>query len=110
MPDPAPPNSNDQGNDPLERLDRIAEEAERAVLEAGTAAELEELRVQLSGPQGRADVDPALDPELAPEQRAAVGKRGNEARQALEELVSERAAALESARAGAHAWARRRWT
>ena len=43
MPDPAPPNSNDQGDDPLARLERIAEEAERAVLEAATAAELEDL-------------------------------------------------------------------
>src|SRR5918999_773548 len=71
MPDPAPPNTNDPGNDPLERLERIAEEAQRASILRSI-------------------------PELAPEQRAAVGKRGNEARQALEELVSERAAALES--------------
>ena len=45
-----------------------------------------------------------------PSSGRAVGKRGNEARRALEELVSERAAALESTRAGAHAWARRRST
>jgi phenylalanyl-tRNA synthetase alpha chain len=96
MPDPAPPNSNDQGDDPLARLERIAEEAERAVLEAATAAELEDLRVRYLGRKAELTSILRSIPELAPEQRAPVGKRGNEARQALEELVSERAAALGS--------------
>jgi phenylalanyl-tRNA synthetase alpha chain len=96
MPDPAPPNRNDPGNDPLERLERIAEEAERAVLEAATAAELEDLRVRYLGRKAQLTSILRSIPELAPEQRAAVGKRGNEARQALEELVSERATALGS--------------
>ena len=96
MPDPAPPNSNDQGDDPLARLERIAEEAERAVLEAATAAELEELRVRYLGRKAELTSILRSIPELAPEQRAPVGMRGNEARRALEELVSERAAALGS--------------
>ena len=88
MSEPPPPNSNDPGNDPLERLDRIAEEAEWAVLEAGTAAELEELRVRYLGRKAQLTSILRSIPELAPELRAAVGKHGNEARQALEELVS----------------------
>jgi phenylalanyl-tRNA synthetase alpha chain len=96
MPDPAPRNDNPPGDGPLERLERIAEEAERAVLEATSAAELEELRVRYLGRKAELTGILRSIPELAPEQRAAVGKRGNEARRALEELVGERLQAFES--------------
>jgi phenylalanyl-tRNA synthetase alpha chain len=92
MPDPAPT----AGNEPLARLERIAEEAERAVLEATGAAELEELRVRYLGRKAELTSILRSIAELAPEQRAEIGKRGNEARQSLEQLIEERAAALGS--------------
>jgi phenylalanyl-tRNA synthetase alpha chain len=92
MADPAPT----AGNEPLARLERIAEEAERAVLEATGAAELEELRVRYLGRKAELTSILRSIAELAPEQRAEIGKRGNEARQSLEQLIEERAAALGS--------------
>ena len=96
MPDPAPTNDNPPGDGPLERLERIAEEAERAVLEATSAAELEELRVRYLGRKAELTGILRSIPELAADERAAVGKRGNEARRALEELVGERIQAFQA--------------
>jgi phenylalanyl-tRNA synthetase alpha chain len=96
MPDPASGHDKASGDGPLERIDRIAEEAERAVLEAISAAELEELRVRYLGRKAELTTILRSIPELAPEERAEVGKRGNDARRALEQLVSERSSALES--------------
>jgi phenylalanyl-tRNA synthetase alpha chain len=81
---------------PLERLARIAEEAERAVLEARGAGELEELRVRYLGRKAELTTILRSIPELEAEERAAVGKQGNEARRALEQLIEERAASLGS--------------
>ena len=92
MADPAPK----AADGPLERLARIAEEAERAVLEARGAGELEELRVRYLGRKAELTAILRSIPELEPEERAAVGKQGNEARRALEQLIEERAAALGS--------------
>jgi phenylalanyl-tRNA synthetase alpha chain len=92
MPDPAPT----AGNEPLERLERIAEEAERAVLEAASAADLDELRVRYLGRKAELTSILRSIPELPAEQRAEVGKRGNEARQSLEQLIEERGSAFES--------------
>jgi phenylalanyl-tRNA synthetase alpha chain len=96
MPDPAATNPNDSGDGPLERLEQISEEGERAVLEAGSAAELEELRVRYLGRKAELTSILRSIPELDAEQRAAVGKRGNEARRALEQLIEERSGGLES--------------
>src|SRR5687767_15900988 len=96
MADPPANNAGEHGDGPMQRLERIAEEAERAVLEAATAAELEDLRVRYLGRKAELTSILRSIPELAPERRAPVGMRGNEARRALEELVSERAAALGS--------------
>jgi phenylalanyl-tRNA synthetase alpha chain len=92
MADPAPK----AGDGPLERLARIAEEGERAVLEARGAGELEELRVRYLGRKAELTAILRSIPELDPEERAAVGKQGNEARRALEQLIEERAATLGS--------------
>jgi phenylalanyl-tRNA synthetase alpha chain len=92
MADPAPT----AGDGPLERLARIAEEAERAMLEARGAAELEELRVRYLGRKAELTTILRSIPELDPDERAAVGKQGNEARRALEQLIEERAGALGS--------------
>jgi phenylalanyl-tRNA synthetase alpha chain len=92
MADPAPTN----GDGPLERLERIAEQAERAVLEASDAAEVEELRVRYLGRKAELTSILRSIAELEPDQRAAVGKRGNEARRALEQLIEERMGSLGS--------------
>jgi phenylalanyl-tRNA synthetase alpha chain len=78
-------------------IDRIAElraEAEQAIAGAATSERLAELRIRYLGrkaelPQLLRDVA-----GLAPEQRAAVGKAANEARQGLEALITERETAL----------------
>src|SRR3954452_14203462 len=81
-------------------LDRIAElraQAEAETAGAATAAELEEARVKHLG--RKAELPNMLRgvAQLPPEQRGQVGKAANEARQALEALVEQRAAELEAA-------------
>ena len=80
----------------MDRLGRLAEEGERAALEASTPAELEDLRVRYLG--RKAEITQILRsiPSLPKEARAALGKAGNEARQALEALLEERTRALGS--------------
>jgi phenylalanyl-tRNA synthetase alpha chain len=82
--------------DALERLGRLAEEAELAVLQAGSAKQIEELRVRYLGRKAELTQILRSLPSLPAEERAEVGKRGNEARRALEELISERSAGLEA--------------
>jgi phenylalanyl-tRNA synthetase alpha chain len=89
-------NASHNHNELIERLRSLAEEAERSVLEAQTGAEVAQLRVRYLG--RKSELTRALRSlsELPPEMRAEVGKRGNEARQALEALICERAAMLEA--------------
>jgi phenylalanyl-tRNA synthetase alpha chain len=80
-------------------LDRINEIHDGAVAEieaADTAAALEELRIRHLG--RKAELPNLLRgvAQLPPEERGAVGKRANEVRRALEELISRRSAALEA--------------
>ena len=80
-------------------LDRIAElraEAADAIEAAGTVDALEDARVKHLG--RKAELPNLLRGvgALAPEERGAVGKAANQARQALEALVDERRAQLES--------------
>ncbi len=74
----------------LERLDRLAEEAERAVFEAGSPDEVEDLRVRYLGRKAELTQILRSMPNLPGEERAAVGKRGNEVRRSLETQISER--------------------
>jgi phenylalanyl-tRNA synthetase alpha chain len=78
----------------LERLSRLAEEGELAVLSAVSPEEIEDLRVRYLG--RRAELTQILRslPSLPAELRAEVGKRGNEARNALEAMIAERAEEL----------------
>jgi phenylalanyl-tRNA synthetase alpha chain len=81
-------------------LDRIAEirrQAEEAIVAAPGTAGLEEARVRYLG--RKAELPQLLRgvAELSPDERAAVGRAANEARQALEGLIGERARALEAA-------------
>jgi phenylalanyl-tRNA synthetase alpha chain len=80
----------------LGRLDVLSAEAERALLEAMSPEEVEELRVRYLG--RKAELTQLLRslPNLAPEERASVGKRGNEVRRMLEDLIAERADELGS--------------
>jgi phenylalanyl-tRNA synthetase alpha chain len=96
MADPPANDAGEHGDGPVQRLEQIAEEAERAVLEARSAAELEELRVRYLGRKAELTSILRSIPELPDDQRAEVGKRGNEARKVLEQLIEERSRGLES--------------
>ncbi len=81
-------------------IDRIAEirsEGEAAIAGAATSDELEGLRVRLLG--RKAELPNLLRGvrELPSDQRGAVGKAANEARQALEGQIEARASALQEA-------------
>jgi phenylalanyl-tRNA synthetase alpha chain len=79
----------------LERIKAIEAEAETAIREASEAGELERLRVRYLG--RRAELTSILRGigDLEPAQRGPVGKCGNEAREALEQLLGERLTELE---------------
>jgi phenylalanyl-tRNA synthetase alpha chain len=90
MPDEAPLDREQA----LQRLARLAEEGERAVLEARTPAALEDLRVRYLGRKAELPLILRSVASLPPEERAEVGKLGNEARRALDALIEERAQVL----------------
>jgi phenylalanyl-tRNA synthetase alpha chain len=71
-------------------------EAEAAIGAAGSAAELEELRVRYLGRKSRLTQALRSIGELPPERRGAVGKEANEVRRALESLLERRTAEVEA--------------
>jgi phenylalanyl-tRNA synthetase alpha chain len=77
-----------------ERIGELAREGEAAIAASQTTAALEDVRVQYLG--RKAELPNLLRgvAELPPEQRGAVGKAANEARQALEGLIEARAGEL----------------
>ena len=79
------------------RLSEIRGEAEAAIAATGSTAELEQLRVHYLG--RKAELTGVLRSigELPGEQRGPVGKRANELKGALEELLAARTEALETA-------------
>ncbi len=79
-----------EGTPTVERVARIRSEAERAIGAAGDTQALDEVRVRFLG--RKAELPNLLREvaSLAPEQRAAVGKAANEARQALEGQIEAR--------------------
>jgi phenylalanyl-tRNA synthetase alpha chain len=81
----------------IERIEALRSEAEAAVAAASDSAALEELRVRYLG--RKAELPNLLRgvAELAPEQRGAVGRAANVARQALEALIEARGAELQAA-------------
>lgn len=81
----------------VERIEQIRQEAEEAISAASSTAELEELRVRYLG--RKAELTGILRgiADLPGDQRGPVGMAGNEARGALESLLSSRAAELDSA-------------
>jgi phenylalanyl-tRNA synthetase alpha chain len=78
----------------IERIQELRGEAEQAIAAVTSSEALEELRVRYLG--RKAELPQLLRgvAELAPEERGAVGKAANQARQALEALIDERAGAL----------------
>jgi phenylalanyl-tRNA synthetase alpha chain len=82
-------------NQALERIRALAEEAEGAVAAAESADEVEGLRVRYLGRKAELTGILRSIPELAPDERAALGKSGNQARSRLEKLVAERLEELE---------------
>lgn len=79
------------------RLEEIRAEGEAAIAAAGTAAELEELRVRLLGRKAELTTMLRSIKDLPPEQRGPVGKGGNQVKTALEAQLAGRTASLESA-------------
>jgi phenylalanyl-tRNA synthetase alpha chain len=83
--------------DPSARLAELRAEAEAAVAGAGTADELEELRIRYLGRKAELTQTLRSIKELPPEQRGPVGQATNEVKQALEGLLERRTAELEAA-------------
>src|SRR4051794_11529961 len=81
----------------LDRIGSLRAEAEAAVADAPSSAALEELRVRYLG--RKAELPQLLRgvAQLPPDQRGAVGRAANQARQALEALIAGRAAELDAA-------------
>jgi phenylalanyl-tRNA synthetase alpha chain len=80
-----------------QRIDEIQQRAEAAIASAGTTAELEEARIRYLG--RKAELPNLLRgvAQLPPQERAATGKAANQARQALEQAIERKAAALAGA-------------
>jgi phenylalanyl-tRNA synthetase alpha chain len=74
----------------IDRIQQLQGEAESAIAAAGSSAELEELRVRYLG--RKAELPQLLRgvASLAAEERGAVGKAANQARQTLEGLIEAR--------------------
>ena len=80
----------------MERIQQLRAEGEAAVSAAGSAAELEDLRIRLLG--RKAELPQLLRGvrDLPPDERGAVGQAANAARTALEGLIEARAAELDA--------------
>jgi phenylalanyl-tRNA synthetase alpha chain len=77
-------------------LQALRAEAESAIASAGSAAELEELRVRYLGRKAVLTQTLRGIGELPPEERGPVGKSANEVRAALERLLAGRVEELEA--------------
>jgi phenylalanyl-tRNA synthetase alpha chain len=78
----------------IDRIGELRSEAEQAIGDAPSSEELTELRVRYLGRKAELPQMLREVANLEPAQRGAVGKAANQARQALEALISEREAAL----------------
>jgi phenylalanyl-tRNA synthetase alpha chain len=77
-------------------LAQLRTEAESAIGAAGSAAELEELRVRYLGRKSELTAALRSIGELPPEERGPAGKQANEVRRALEALLERRTAEVEA--------------
>src|SRR3954465_6958641 len=80
----------------LDRIDQIRDEAEAALGAATTTSALEDLRVRFLGRKAELPNLLRTVAELPPQERGRVGKAANQARQALERLITDRGAALQA--------------
>src|SRR5437764_7149247 len=96
-PRPWPCTRQREGGSMLDRIATLRDQAAAAVEAAPSTAALEELRVRYLG--RKAELPNLLRgvAQLPPEERGAVGKAANVARQALERLIDERAGVLAAA-------------
>jgi phenylalanyl-tRNA synthetase alpha chain len=78
----------------IERIDQLRAEAEAAIAAASDTGALEELRVRYLGRKAELPQMLREVAALAPEERAAVGKAANQARQALEAMIEARGGEL----------------
>jgi phenylalanyl-tRNA synthetase alpha chain len=78
----------------IDRISQLRAEAESAVAAAGSSDALEELRVRYLGRKAELPQMLRRVAELEPQQRGAVGKAANQARQNLEALIDARAKEL----------------
>jgi phenylalanyl-tRNA synthetase alpha chain len=100
--------------DLISQLEALQAEGTRAIGAAGSAEELERLRVELLGRKGRLTAALRGLGQLAPEARPAVGAEANRVKAALSELLEARAAgfagtaetgpALDLTLPGRHRW------
>jgi phenylalanyl-tRNA synthetase alpha chain len=81
----------------IDRIDSLRAEGEAAIAQADSTAALEELRVRYLG--RKAELPNMLRgvAALPPQERGAVGRAANEARQALEALIEARTGELQAA-------------
>ncbi len=78
----------------IERIEQLRGDGEREISGASTSAQLEELRVRYLGRKAELPQMLREVATLPPDQRGAVGKAANIARQALEALIAARAEQL----------------
>jgi phenylalanyl-tRNA synthetase alpha chain len=80
----------------IERIEQLRAQAQREIAAAPSSEAVAELRVRYLG--RKAELPRMLRgvAELEPEQRGAVGRAANDARNALERLIEERTAALDA--------------
>ena len=76
------------------RVDDIVQEAEAAIAAAETLGELDVVRVQFLGRQGRITTESRTLGTLAPELRPDAGKRLNDGKQAIRDVLDARKAIL----------------
>ena len=81
----------------IERIEQLRAAGEQAIGAAPSSEALEELRVAYLGRKAELPNMLREVAQLPPEQRGAVGKAANQARQALEQLIAERGEALATA-------------
>ncbi|MBI1992111.1 MAG: phenylalanine--tRNA ligase subunit alpha [Candidatus Omnitrophica bacterium] len=83
--------------DPVQELEQLLSEAVPSVEQARSPDELERLRVKFVGRKSRlADIMKSI-PQLAPEERAEVGRRANHLKRSIESQLAARREALSSA-------------
>ena len=78
----------------MTRVDDIVRDAQAAIATARSPEELDEVRVQFLGRQGRITSESRAIGALAPDARPAAGKRLNDGRQAIRDALEARKAAL----------------